>query len=62
MPPIEQTIAEYLRALKPILTTQQYEKTKHLAKQFLVHPGPAVYQHLLEKREKEDNWVSRITL
>lgn len=58
MPPLEQTISEYLRALKPILTAQQYERTKNIAKQFSTQPGPALHQYLVEKQEKEDNWVS----
>jgi hypothetical protein len=59
VPLLEQTISEYLRALKPILTPQHYERTKNIAKQFSTHPGPTLHQYLTDKRENEDNWVSK---
>jgi choline O-acetyltransferase len=58
VPPLEQTMAEYLRAIKPITTAQQYDKTEKIVKQFSVNPGPKIYEYLVEKREAEDNWVS----
>lgn len=58
VPPLEQTMTEYLRALQPIVTSQQYEKTEKIVKQFMIAPGPRLNQYLLEKRELEDNWVS----
>ncbi|KAG5671594.1 hypothetical protein PVAND_001787 [Polypedilum vanderplanki] len=58
VPPLEQTMTEYLKALKPIVTAQQYEKTKNIIKLFSVHPGPKYHDYLVEKREAEDNWVS----
>jgi hypothetical protein len=51
-------MTEYLRALQPITTPQQYEKTEKIVKQFLVNPGPKIHQYLVEKREAEENWVS----
>lgn len=57
IPPLEQTMDEYLRVLKPITTAQQYEKTKSIIKQFSVHPGPTLHQYLLDRREVEENWV-----
>lgn len=53
-------MSEYLRALKPIVTAQQYEKTKNIVKQFSANPGPQLHQYLVEKQEAEDNWVSGI--
>jgi carnitine O-acetyltransferase len=58
VPLLEQTTSEYLKALKPIVTAQQYERTKNIIKQFSVHPGAKYYDYLSEKREAEDNWVS----
>lgn len=53
-------MAEYLRALEPVLTPQQYEKTKAIVTQFMdpAGLGPTLQQYLLDKRELEDNWVS----
>lgn len=50
-------MAEYLRALKPIITAQQYERTKNIVKQFTTQPGPKLHEYLVNKREEEDNWV-----
>jgi choline O-acetyltransferase len=53
-------MAEYLRALKPIVSAHQYEKTKNIIKQFSVQPGPKLHQFLVDKREAEDNWVGLV--
>ena len=58
VPPLEQTMAEYLRVLKPITTPQQYEKTKSIIKQFSISPGPTLHQYLVDRSEVEENWVS----
>ena len=50
-------MSEYLRALKPIVTSQQYERADKIIKQFSVSPGPKLHQYLVDKREAEDNWV-----
>lgn len=53
-------MAEYVRMLEPIVTPAQLEKTKAIIKQFAAPngPGPRLHQYLVDKREKEDNWVS----
>lgn len=58
VPPLEQTMADYLKALHPITTPQQFEKAEKIIKQFSVSPGPKLHEYLVEKREAEDNWVS----
>lgn len=52
-------MAEYLRALEPVLSHQQFERTKAIVKQFSSPPGlgPTLHQYLVEKRDAEDNWV-----
>lgn len=65
MPTLEQTMSEYLRALEPVLTSQQYEKTKLIVSQFMDSDsglGPILQKYLLDKRESDDNWVSLIIL
>lgn len=58
VPPLEQTMADYLRALQPIVTPQQFERVEKIVKQFSAQPGPKLHEYLVEKREAEDNWVS----
>lgn len=58
VPPLEETLSEYLRVLKPIVTVQQYEKTKSIVKQFSSTTGPNLHQYLTDRRDVEDNWVS----
>lgn len=62
VPELEETMAEYLRALEPILTQQQHDRTKAIVKQFMSPSGlgPKLHQHLVEKRDAEDNWVSNL--
>lgn len=58
VPPLEQTMAEYLRAIEPIVAPHQYEKTEKIVKKFMEQSGPKLYQYLVDKREVADNWVS----
>lgn len=59
VPPLEQTLTEYLRILEPVLTQQQHDKTKMIVKNFTGGLGPILQEYLQEKRENEDNWVSK---
>ncbi len=60
MPPLEQTLTEYLRILEPVLTQQQHDKTKMIVKNFISGLGQILQEYLQEKRENEDNWVSKL--
>lgn len=53
-------MSEYLRALEPVLSHQQHERTKAIVKQFTSPSGlgPILYQYLVDKRDAEDNWVN----
>lgn len=62
VPPLEQTLSEYLRILEPVLTHQQHDKTKLIVKNFTNGLGPILQEYLQEKRENEDNWVSNINI
>ncbi|XP_046865290.1 choline O-acetyltransferase [Drosophila willistoni] len=59
VPPLEETMADYVRAVEPITTPAQLEHTKELIKQFTAPNGmgPRLHQYLLEKRDVEDNWA-----
>lgn len=55
-------MADYIRALEPIVTPEQLQHTKKLVEEF-VSPnglGPKLHQYLLEKREAEENWASSL--
>lgn len=54
-------MADYVLALEPITTPAQLERTKGIIKQFMAPQGlgPRLHQYLMDKREAEDNWVSR---
>ncbi|XP_034127226.1 choline O-acetyltransferase [Drosophila guanche] len=59
VPPLEETMADYVRALEPITTPAQLERTKELIRQFTAPQalGERLHQYLLDKREVEDNWA-----
>lgn len=51
---------EYLRALEPVLTHQQHDRTKAIVKQFISPSGigTVLHQYLVDKRDADDNWVN----
>ncbi|XP_035891449.1 choline O-acetyltransferase-like isoform X3 [Anopheles stephensi] len=57
VPTVEQTMAEYLRVLQPIVTPQQLDRTKAIIKQFSATIGPGLQEYLLARRDAEDNWA-----
>lgn len=59
VPDLEQTMGKYLDNLKPILTENEFEKTRLLVQDFADPdgPGPKVQRQLLQRREEMDNWV-----
>lgn len=57
LPTVEQTMAEYVRVLQPIVTPQQLERTKSIIKQFSATIGPSLQEYLQAKREADDNWA-----
>lgn len=60
VPELEQTMNEYLRLLKPVLTPAHHDRTKAIVKQFMQPNGlgPVLQQYLQDKRDAEENWVS----
>ncbi|XP_052869315.1 choline O-acetyltransferase [Anopheles cruzii] len=57
VPTLEQTMAEYLRVLQPIVTPQQHDRTKAIIKQFSATIGPSLQEYLQQRRDAEDNWA-----
>ncbi|KAH8382699.1 hypothetical protein KR009_004867, partial [Drosophila setifemur] len=59
VPPLDETMADYIRALEPITTPAQLDRTKELIKQFTAPQGlgTRLHQYLMDRRETEDNWA-----
>lgn len=55
-------MAEYIRALEPVVSPKQLERTKNIIKEFTKPDGLGIqlHQYLLDKRETEDNWVNYV--
>ncbi|XP_065371707.1 choline O-acetyltransferase [Calliphora vicina] len=52
-------MADYIRALEPITTPAQLERTKAIIKEFTAPNGlgPRLHQYLVDRRESEENWA-----
>ncbi|KAL8597550.1 hypothetical protein ACOMHN_033421 [Nucella lapillus] len=58
VPPLKQTLDKYLDSVRPLISDQQFAKTKEVVRQFMQSPGPQL-QDMLEKRAKDKtNWLS----
>ncbi|XP_076455057.1 carnitine O-acetyltransferase-like [Babylonia areolata] len=58
VPPLKQTLDKYLHTVRPLVSDQQFAKTKEVVQQFLQSSGPQL-QKVLEKRaEEKTNWLS----
>ena len=60
VPPLQQTMDKYLKAIKPLVDEEDFEYTEDLVKNFSRPKGDGeVLQNLLlEKMKTEKNWVS----
>ncbi|PIK49337.1 putative choline O-acetyltransferase isoform X1 [Apostichopus japonicus] len=58
VPPLKQSLNKYLRSLKPIISTEQYERTRAIVHEFGRDGGNGelLQQKLLEYVEKTTNW------
>lgn len=59
VPPLNDTLAKYLRTVKPLLSSEDFQKTTKIVKKFGMDSelGPKL-QGLLENRANSmDNWV-----
>ena len=59
VPPLQQTMDKYLRAICPLLSKEEMDKTKTIVDAFRKPGGEGeVLQHMLETRAKKHiNWV-----
>ena len=60
VPPLQQTMDKYLKAIRPLVDEEDFEYTEDLVKNFSKPKGDGeVLQNLLlEKMKTEKNWVS----
>jgi len=63
IPELTKTLNKYLLCIRPIVSNDQYEKTRQLVEEFQTPGGTGelLQKRLLEYAETTDNWVSHIT-
>lgn len=59
VPNLDHTLDMYLKVLKPIVTTEQYENVVKLTQEFASTSGPGMnlQNKLIERSTSTDNWV-----
>ncbi|KAI9913107.1 hypothetical protein PsorP6_004917 [Peronosclerospora sorghi] len=57
LPPLEQTIEQYVRSCEPLLTPTELEHTKAVCHDFLHGVGPQLQAILQERADSERNWI-----
>nr|XP_023402935.1 choline O-acetyltransferase isoform X1 [Loxodonta africana] len=64
VPPLQQTLATYLRCMRHLVPEEQFRKSQAIVQRFGDPDGlgEALQQKLLERREKTANWVSEYWL
>jgi carnitine O-octanoyltransferase len=58
VPKLSDTIARYLQSVRPHVDDAAFEKTSAIARQFEATDGAKLHKLLLQRAEKEINWVS----
>ncbi|XP_038600079.1 choline O-acetyltransferase [Tachyglossus aculeatus] len=64
VPPLQKTLATYLRCMRHLVTEEQFRKSKAIVERFGAPGGlgESLQQKLLDRREKMANWVSEYWL
>jgi len=62
IPELTKTLNKYLLCIRPIVSNDQYERTRQLVEEFQTPGGSGelLQKRLLEYAETTDNWVSDI--
>jgi hypothetical protein len=61
VPPLQQTMDKYLKAIRPLLEKNELERTAHIIEEFKKSKEAQLLQDLLEQRAKEHaNWVGML--
>jgi carnitine O-acetyltransferase len=61
VPPLQQTMDKYLKAVKPLVDEEDYINTKKIVEEFRKPGGlgEKLHEKLLERARVTDNWVSK---
>ncbi|KAB7494235.1 Peroxisomal carnitine O-octanoyltransferase [Armadillidium nasatum] len=62
VPDLSQTLAKYLKSIKPFVTEEQFNNTKEIVKKFENGIGKSLQEKLCEKASKSKNWRMAIHL
>ncbi|RXG61022.1 Peroxisomal carnitine O-octanoyltransferase [Armadillidium vulgare] len=62
VPDLSQTLAKYLKSIKPFVTEEQFNNTKEIVKKFENGIGKSLQEKLREKASKSKNWRMAIHL
>ncbi|RQM17727.1 hypothetical protein DD237_001220 [Peronospora effusa] len=57
LPPLEQTLEQYIQSCEPLLTPSELEHTKAVCHDFLHGVGPQLQAILQERADSERNWI-----
>ncbi|XP_013415790.1 carnitine O-acetyltransferase [Lingula anatina] len=58
VPSLEQTLDKYLKSVRPLLSDEEYDQTRHIVADFSKNPGPKLQDLLLKKAQSTDNWLA----
>nr|XP_018904354.1 PREDICTED: carnitine O-palmitoyltransferase 2, mitochondrial [Bemisia tabaci]XP_018904355.1 PREDICTED: carnitine O-palmitoyltransferase 2, mitochondrial [Bemisia tabaci]XP_018904356.1 PREDICTED: carnitine O-palmitoyltransferase 2, mitochondrial [Bemisia tabaci] len=61
IPELSKTCDRYLRSVKPILSSSEYETTEKITKEFLLNDGAALHKHLVasDKANSHTSYISK---
>ncbi|KAL4222593.1 hypothetical protein ACF0H5_018634 [Mactra antiquata] len=59
VPTLKHTLERYLDSVKPHVTDAEYRQTEFLVQQFASGIGKDLHEQLLQKAQKEKNWLER---
>ena len=58
VPPLHQSLQKYLKAVRPLLNEEEFEKTSKAVQEFRRKDGIKLQKALEERAKIHDNWVS----
>lgn len=57
IPPLEDTLKRYLRALEGLQAPKEHEHSKAAVEEFLRHEGPKIQEKLVKWAENKDSYI-----
>lgn len=62
LPDLEKTLNKYLESVRPFVTDLEFSKTQKIVENFRNGIGKHLHFHLMQKAQKERNWVELVFL